>query len=1141
MVNRELFVNDPCTTELLNNGVVDLATLQPQTIKWELKTFVWQGEYINGFSRIVNSFLTNISRPEQQAVWISGFFGSGKSHLAKMLKYLWEDSSLGDSLTARGVSSLPDEIQETLRELSTIGIRYGGLRSVGGKLSAGASDSMPTNILRLVYTSLGLPERIAAARFILWLKEQDKLERIESHLAKSGSTLEKELVNMYVSPKLAKALLAVDPSFATNEASAKELLRSEFKEQSQVDTAEMIKLLRQALETSKGMPCTLIVIDEVQQYIGENARRSYQVQEVVEALSHQLDSKVLVVATGQSALTDVPALQRLQARFMIPIHLSDRDVENVTREVVLRKKPQHEKKLAEVITKCQGEISRQLSGTRIETRTEDNDIYLQDYPILPVRRRFWEHVLRAVDTGGTTAQLRTQLRIVHDANRSVAEGPIGTIVPSDFIYDELSTSLLQTGKLSREIFERIDKLKDDPRDGLFKYRLCALVYLIGQLPREASVDIGVRATADTLADLMLDNLVKGSSELREKIPFALKQLVDDGILMHVEDTYQIKTRAGVDWDHDFQKNYQTILQDLSRIDLERSELLRQRCGDQLKAVNMVQGRTKTPRKVEVHYTAEQPSTSGQSIPIWVRDGWGENLESVMADVRKIGDGSPMIFVYIPSSRADELKKNVATWKAAQQTINSRGNPTLPEGIEARKSIETRRISAENQLEGIMEELLRNSRVFLAGGSEHTGMLLPERVKDAAEAALSRMYPQFDVADDPRWEQVFERARAGAASPLESIGFNRSAEDNDVCKIVLRYLNVARKGTDIHKQFAAAPYGWPKDTIDGALLSLMAASQVKASQNGSVIERDRLQRSNIGITEFRSELIVISAQQRLAIRQLFTNLGVQYQPNQELASAQLAIDKMLELASRAGGDAPLPERPGTAYLDEIYRMSGNELLMALHDSKARIEQDFMEWSKQVELVSKRTPPWEMLQKFMSHAAGLPVLEGVREQVQTIVAERMLLSAADYVPTLNSQLLDALRSALIAEQSSYRTLYDTHLNRIKQSEIGKKLPDEQLASLLAQHGVLETPAINVGSDKELLSSLDQRPLSAWKMLCDALPQKFERVLTDAVKLLEPQAVRVTLPSRTLRTPEEVNAWIEDVRAMLAEQLKNGPIII
>src|ERR1017187_9625323 len=98
MINREIYQKDPTQTALLNNGVAKIGELSsPEEIKtlhFELESFVCDGEYERGLQRILQSFLAQLSQTEQKAAWISGFFGSGKSHLAKMLCYLWRITNL---------------------------------------------------------------------------------------------------------------------------------------------------------------------------------------------------------------------------------------------------------------------------------------------------------------------------------------------------------------------------------------------------------------------------------------------------------------------------------------------------------------------------------------------------------------------------------------------------------------------------------------------------------------------------------------------------------------------------------------------------------------------------------------------------------------------------------------------------------------------------------------------------------------------------------------------------------------------------------------------------------------------------------------------------------------------------------------
>jgi hypothetical protein len=101
MKNWEVFSKNPLSYNLANNGVSKVTevagdSLQLKTLRFELETFVCDGEYARGLERALSAYLDGLGKTEQQAVWVSGFFGSGKSHLVKMLRYLWDDFQFPD-------------------------------------------------------------------------------------------------------------------------------------------------------------------------------------------------------------------------------------------------------------------------------------------------------------------------------------------------------------------------------------------------------------------------------------------------------------------------------------------------------------------------------------------------------------------------------------------------------------------------------------------------------------------------------------------------------------------------------------------------------------------------------------------------------------------------------------------------------------------------------------------------------------------------------------------------------------------------------------------------------------------------------------------------------------------------------------
>jgi len=1146
MKNRELFLRDPAVSKLLNDGVAAVreaaSDKEIETLRYELEHFVCEGQYEDGLIRILESYLGNANSTTQPAAWVSGFYGSGKSHLLKMFRHLWVDTTFADGSTARGLARLPQEVQDLLRELDMLGKRCSGLNAASGTLPSGGGESVRLAVLSIVLASRGLPEALPQAQFCMWLHRNGIFDQVKAAVESAGKKLFDELHDLYVSPILAKAVLDADPDFAPDLKQARAALRSQFPHVADVTDGEFIRLMREILSIDGQVPCTLIALDEVQLFLGNDPDRSKAVQDLAEGLCKQLDSRVLLIGAGQTALAaSDPLLQRLTGRFTIRVQLSDTDVETVTRRVVLAKKADKRKAVEDTLSAHAGEIDRQLAGTRIAACAEDREIIVDDYPLLPVRRRFWEHVLRAVDVPGTAGQLRTQLRIVHDAVKETAEASLGTVVPADFIFGQLQAHMVQHEALLREIDETIRNLDDGTADGRLAQRLCGLIFLIRKLPREAVADIGVRATPEMLADLLVSNLSNDGTQLRKGIPRILDKLVDDGTLIKLDEEYSLQTRESSEWDREFRNRQTRLNGDLTTLASKRGSLISTACSETLKGVKLTQGKSKEPRKLAIYFGADAPAGGGTDIPVWIRDGWGEKESTVLSDARAAGSSSAIIYVYVPKASADDLQKAIVEYEAAKSTLDFKGTPTSPEGREARDAMATRMGTAEATRGHIIQDVINQAKVYQGGGNECMGLMLSAKVEDAARASLVRMFPNFKDADDNRWSSVINRAKNGDEGAMSAVDWTDSPEKHPVCSAVLSEVGSGKRGKEVRDAFEASPYGWPRDAVDAALIVLHTTGHLRATHKGVTLSQGQLDQAKISVTDFRTETATLNAREKMKLRKLFHDAGVECKPNEETAKAGVYLAALADLADRASGDPPMPERPKTDHLDTLRALAGNEQLAEILKQHDQLAKQAKAWGKLADLAARRRPAWDTLCTLLTHADAMAGADELRAQTDAVKSERRLLDASDPVPDIRKAAADALRTAVTAAHAEHEKTYNEHMATLSASDTWKKLKADQQKKILADEDITEAEALSVGSEADLIRTLEQTPLPAWKTRTDALAQQFARAAVAAANLLEPKTQHVHLSSGALKTEQDVKDWLAGAEKDLLAKLKKGPIVV
>jgi hypothetical protein len=1149
---KDVLLRDPAANPLVNQGQARIADKTNEKVlkelKGELSTFVCEGQFADGMERIVSSFLGDLNRTSQKGAWVSGFFGSGKSHLLKMLCHLWQDTVFPDGSTARSlVPSVPDELRNLLRELDTAAKREGGLLAAAGSLPSGTTDNVRLTVLGVLLRGVGLPDQYPQAQFCLWLQDQGYFDSVKSTIETAGKEWTAELNNLYVSKLIANAVLACDPKFAPNETEARKTIRETFPTRNtDVTTAEFLEMFKRALKLNGRdgkLPCTALVLDEVQLYIGDSNDRSVLITEVAEAVSKQLDSHVIIIGAGQSALTDMRLLNRMMDRFTIRVPLSDTDVETVTRKVLLQKKPSEISEVRKRLVTYGGEISRQLQGTRIGESVEDREILIDDYPLLPVRRRFWEQCFRQIDAAGTQSQLRSQLRIIHDAVAKISDRPLGVVVPGDELYEELAPEMVNTGVLLRELNERIINLaKDGSQESKLERRICGLVFLIGRLPRDAGADIGVRANKEHIADLLIDDLAADNGKFRDFVATSLEKLAADGVLMKLGDEYRLQTKEGSEWDREFKNRRAKLANDDADVQMRRDALLYAEADRIIRSQRITQGIAKESRQLSVSRAEVPPDVTGDNIPVWVRDGWSASEKELVDAARAAGSDSPILYVFIPRQSAEDLRRLVIDADAAQQTLDAKGTPTGAEGLEARQSLISRRDLAAQQRDELVRQVVANAKAFQGGGSELLQLTLAEKIDEGAKASLVRLFPRFKEADatGSAWESVIRRARDGADQPFQPVGYTGTTEQHPISQQVLSTIGAGKTGADIRKTLGGSPFGWPRDAVDAALIALHRSQSITATLNGVPVALGQLDQNKISKSEFRVERATLTVSDRLAIRKLFSGL-ISCKTGEESAKAPEFLNALIELANQTTGPPPLPSAPTTTEIHDLKKLVGNEQLVAIRRKAGEIEKLIEDWKKAKDLADQRKPAWEMVQRFAKHASGISGATEYLKELESIRSERLLLNLTDPVAPIKSALSDVVRQAATDACANNEKAYAAALSKLRENSTWSKVPESEQERIKAEVGLTAPQKVDISSDEALLARLDSHPLTTLQAEADAIAGRTQRALEIAAKYLEPKVQLISIERTTLCSVEDVREWLSRQEKLLLKAVETGPVLV
>jgi len=378
-------INEILTLDLQEDikNVIDLEDRSELEIQQEIESYIVTegiGRHLYNFT---NQFTSNI---KETGVWLSGFYGSGKSYFGKMLGYIIDNPTInGTPARERFIPRLKgvsDEslIENSIRNLEAINSRVVFLDVAKQNTDRGLAFTLFANLLK----NLGFRDDIYGyMEFDLFI--DGKLDEFKG---KAKSLEGQEWDELKTSNRqVARVMRKVFAEMGYSEADYADTQKV-YSSAIEDFSASKFKTELEKYLKSRPDETLVFVFDEASEAISQKKFTLLDLEGISEALS-SISNKVWTIAIAQEKLDDVinnanvnrSQLTKVTDRFKTKVHLESTEVDVIIRSRLLHKTDAGHKQLADYHKKNEGLVSDATNlKSSFPTKTANADEFATYYP-----------------------------------------------------------------------------------------------------------------------------------------------------------------------------------------------------------------------------------------------------------------------------------------------------------------------------------------------------------------------------------------------------------------------------------------------------------------------------------------------------------------------------------------------------------------------------------------------------------------------------------------------------------------------------------------------------------------------------------------------------------------------------------------
>lgn len=530
---KQMFIKD---IERDIRGVIKVAQTNEADIYQELDEYVVTKELHTHFSKFYDNYLKGIQgNTDKMGVWISGFFGSGKSHFLKILAYLLENSAVQGK---KPVDFFEEKIKDSLvyanmkrtADVDTEVILF-NIDSKSSLDNKSKEDAILRVFMKVFYEHRGYYGDIpGVAEMEKYLDEQGVYDVFkEEFKALAGESWEERRNSFYFDRDFVIGAL-VKANNMTEESAGNWFDNGV--NNFEISIEKFAKDVKEYID-SKGPNFHLVfLVDEIGQYIGDNRNLMLNLQTLTEDLGTHAQGKVWIMVTSQESIDSIIKVKgddfsRIQGRFDTRLSLSSISVDEVIKKRILEKHPHIQDRLRADFPNKSAILKNLISfkDNTADLRGFDNDVeFAEIYPFVPYQFKLLQNVFEQVRKHGSSGKHlsegeRSMLSAFKEAGLQFKDAEEGALIPFYAFYDTIKEFL------NPSITRVIDGAKMNPAlsDDEFNTDLLKVLFMIKYIKE-------LPANIDNIATLMVTHIDEDKLELKEKIQRALRKLIGQTLI-----------------------------------------------------------------------------------------------------------------------------------------------------------------------------------------------------------------------------------------------------------------------------------------------------------------------------------------------------------------------------------------------------------------------------------------------------------------------------------------------------------------------------------------------------------------------------------------------------------------------------------